>query len=553
MGKTVVNRLKKIPDYNVQVTYSQSPKNARSESAIAVNPQDSLNMIGASKRFTDPAIYAFTLAAYATIDGGKSWAEAPPLQLPPGSENLSDPVAIWDNIGNAFIFGLPVGPAPANPYQGLAVYRSSDKGFTWGAPLLIHSSTGDDKPWAAGDVNPASPYCGNLYAAWDDGSFMGFARSLDHGATWKGIMIAGEDQPAGTHLPGIPDSFSPEISVATDGTVYIVWIAGSRIKYVKSIDSGASFSPPMVAADGIGTIQSLLPHTDGWPHFPGGTFRVLTLPTGCAGSGKNVIFAWADVRSGLSRIYYRHSHNGGETWGGPPNGQPLLIGALDSPSYLHMQHFFPQLISMPDGTIGCAFYEFGQKGSAGRNLIDVLLAVSFNDGDEFTERITVTDSPWDPTLDAPLAHGDPNVTFIGDYFGLDVSSLGFFPFWTDTRTGIQEIFTSRVTNEQFVIIDEKSAVKILFGVTQDGGGIVVTPDGKGIRIPPRPGPFQDIVTGLAIHEMATSVESDEGRAMQRMAMDMVGKLAQQEIRRLDVNREQAYHSGSSANDDFTST
>jgi hypothetical protein len=111
----------------------------------------------------------------------------------------------------------------------------------------------------------------------------------------------------------------------------------------------------------------------------------------------------------------------------------------------------PQLISTPSGEIGCAFYELGPKSSISgsgianiRPLIDVIVAFSVNNGQSFSERVTVTDYPWDPAVDAPFSHGDPNVTFIGDYFGLDASRLGFFPLWTDTRTGIQEIFTARV-------------------------------------------------------------------------------------------------------------
>jgi hypothetical protein len=73
----------------------------------------------------------------------------------------------------------------------------------------------------------------------------------------------------------------------------------------------------------------------------------------------------------------------------------------------------------------------------------VVLCVSTDDGGTFPDRVDVTDMPWNPAVDAPLAHGGP-VTFIGDYFGLAASPLGFFPFWTDTRTGVQEIFTSRL-------------------------------------------------------------------------------------------------------------
>ena len=73
-----------------------------------------------------------------------------------------------------------------------------------------------------------------------------------------------------------------------------------------------------------------------------------------------------------------------------------------------------------------------------------MLAVSTDGGTTFTDRVTVTDQAWNPLLDAPNADANPAVTFIGDYFGLAASALGFFPFWTDTRTGIQEIWTARV-------------------------------------------------------------------------------------------------------------
>ena len=71
--------------------------------------------------------------------------------------------------------------------------------------------------------------------------------------------------------------------------------------------------------------------------------------------------------------------------------------------------------------------------------------MSRDGGTTFTERVIVSDQAWNPALDAPNADADPAVTFIGDYFGLAASALGFFPFWTDTRTGIQEMFIARVS------------------------------------------------------------------------------------------------------------
>ena len=142
----------------------------------------------------------------------------------------------------------------------------------------------------------------------------------------------------------------------------------------------------------------------------------------------------------MSRIYCRHSSNGGANWQGSAPGQPLLPGYLGSAANQH--DFHPQLASTPAGQIACAFYEFGPKGG-GSPLIDVVMAFSYDGGASFTRRDKVTDRPWDPAVDAPLSHGDPTTTFIGEYFGLTGSPLGFFPLWTDTRTGIQEMFTAR--------------------------------------------------------------------------------------------------------------
>jgi len=450
------------PRCNRRVTCDGSPSNARSESSIAVNPLDPYNLVGASKRFTDPATYAFSLAAYATFDGGQSWIEAPPLTLLPGWTGTSDPSVAWDDLGNAYLVALPFGPGLKLPLLGIAVYKSADGGRTWGSPTLIHSSSADDKQWAAGDATSSSPFFGNVYAVWDDGSQLRFARTTDHGATWKGIGA----QPAGSILAS--DSFSPELSVAADGTIYVVYLngqGGSQIKFVKSTDGGNSFSDPAIVARDITSIRGIFPETDGFPHFQGATFRVLTLATGCTGTGNNVIFAWADAREVIggerrSRIYYRRSTDGGNSnaWQGPASGQPLLTGVMTPAG--DKQDFHPQIISTPSGEIGCAFYEYGPMGGGEfpSNLIHVKLAVSTDNGATFPNLATVTDRAWDPTVDAPFSHGDSNLTFIGDYFGLDASRLGFFPFWTDTRTGVQEMFVSRLSvNPADVFIRDSNA------------------------------------------------------------------------------------------------
>ena len=108
------------------------------------------------------------------------------------------------------------------------------------------------------------------------------------------------------------DSFSPEINVAANGHIFIVWIAGSTIKMLVSTNGGDSFTLATPAATGVTTLSSSLGTAGGgWPVFPGGNFRVLTVPTACV-IGDTVVVAWDDFREGVSRgILLRPVNNGG--------------------------------------------------------------------------------------------------------------------------------------------------------------------------------------------------------------------------------------------------
>jgi hypothetical protein len=508
---------------NIQVTHDASANNARSESNIVVNPNNQKQIVAASKKFRNIHNYDFILASASSQDGGLSWHDSAPLKLS-GFTLLTDPALAWDDVGNVYLIGLAGNNPPAFDTVGIVIYKSTDGGQTWSAPKPIHNSSGDDKQWAAGDTNIGSKYHGRVYAVWDDGTDMRFARTKDHGATWVGAGAGAT--PAGTVL--VNDSFSPEINVSATGDIYIVWIAGSEIKMIVSTDGGDSFMPAVSPAKGVTTLNAGLPAPHGWPVFPGGTFRVLTIPSACI-FGTRVAVAWADFREGVSRIYYAISPDRGVNWSTGLSGKPLLPGPLAA-GFQH-QHFHPQMATDPSGVIGCAFYEFGPKPAT--RLIDVIIAQSVDGGTTFDHAI-VTDQPWDPAIDAPWSHGDSNVTFIGDYFGLDVSAQGFYPLWTDTRTGIQELWTDIVqAHAQFKIplgVYEQVA-QVLNGIIQDGGGDEIV-GGHIIHIPPW-GPELDILLGVAIQRIATLVASAEGIGIQKAALSMVAKVAQQEIRRLE--------------------
>jgi hypothetical protein len=415
---------------NVQVTHDASTNNARSESSIAINPNNPNQIVAASKKFANIRTYDFTLATEYSTDGGQTWHASPALALPTGATVMTDPTLAWDDSNNVFLVGLTGYNPPTWNTIGIVIYKSSDGGASWSAPNPIHNSPNDDKQWAAGDTHPKSPFHGHVYTVWDN-NCIAFARTTDHGATWTGTSGAA----AGVQIaPG--NTVYPEITVSDNGTVYVVSTdAESLVAMLVSTDGGASFHSAPNPATGITTLEATLPTVDGWAELPGGTFRVISDPT-VAAYGNIILVAWSDYREGAARIYYVRSVDGGSTWS-TPSGQRLDTATV--PSDFH--HIMPQMVVDQLGVFGCVYYEFGPKPK--KSLIDVVLSLSADEGVTFGHSVLTT-QPWDPTLDAPWAHGDSHVTFIGDYMGLDASPQGFQPVWTDTRTGIQELFTTTV-------------------------------------------------------------------------------------------------------------
>ncbi len=435
-----------FPTRNERATWSNVSQ-SRSESAIAINPRNPDNMVGSSKKFIDPAIYLFRIGVIYTFDGGVTWKESQ-LPMQQGWDGMTDPAMAFDDFGNAFLVGEPlrfnrdkIGTSDDVTGLGMVVFKSKDGGATWGNSIRLSTDTTDDKQWIVCDNNRSSPFYGNVYVSWGANTPPRFARSTDHGNTWKGKG----NEPSGSILTPY-NSFAPELSVSADGTLHILWHndGTSEIHYLRSADGGNTFGPDITVVSGVKSLRYNLPDTDGWPHFDYGKFRVITLVTDCTASTTALVVAWADMREGRSRIYYRRSLDNGVTWAGPPSGQPLLPQV----TYGDLHCFHPQIIATQSGVIGCAFYVFGKEFQ--RYVIRVQLAASWDYGATFSSFITVTDQSWDPLVNAPAVHGDPNVHFIGEYFGLDAGVGHFALLWTDTRTGVQELFSDVVRTQRIV-------------------------------------------------------------------------------------------------------
>lgn len=349
---------------------------ARNESALLINPLDTKHIAGVEEITLPDGTPS--ISARITFDGGGSWRESWPLVMEASWAGIVGPVMAIDAHGNLNLAALALDPDRAR--ASLVVYRSEDGGIHWTAPTVVLRGTAECCYSISTDLNPDSPFRGNLYLAADMGNTLCFARSVD-GKSWSGNRAA----EAGLQWSGL--CFNPEVLVDKNGHVHVVWMtapAEYNIMIATSVDGGNEFGAPAAVAEGITGAQGL-------PE---------TAPATCFAGGSVALCVWADDREGRSRIYGRRSLDGGRTWQGSSSGEPLVRNAESC------QHEFqPHLIVTAADDILCAFYEYGPKTPGGEPQVELSMVVSYDRGASFGGRMVLSERPWDPAEDKPLSRG----------------------------------------------------------------------------------------------------------------------------------------------------
>jgi hypothetical protein len=448
----------KPPYANVRV--SDDTYLAHSEPMVAENPSHPLQLVGGSKFFTNPAHYQFKIGYYYSSDGGCTWHDGGVL---PGFERealTSDVTFAFDAHGNAYALVLNTSNASES---GVSVSASHDGGATFSQPVSVYDNTNgsifSDKPWIAVDQTH-SPYSGTIYVVWsyDDSAgacataykpgcsqHLGFSRSTDGGQTFSPpreiegsapfCMNPALDRPKTSHACDAVLGATPV--VLPDGSLVIIFdyvnldatkYVPTKILAIRSTDGGSTWSNPVLVA----TVHDIP------PTFPGQHFRNFSLPAAaCDPQTGQIYVAWADEAAGQADILLTSSTDEGTTWGAP-------VRVNDDSAHDGASHFQPALAVAPDGVASVSFFD--TRNDPNHKLIDVYLAQSVDHGATFLPNVRVTTTSWDPNVDAPIDFS--GLQFIGDYQGIAADNHFVHPFWNDTRTGSQEIFTAAVPSAQ---------------------------------------------------------------------------------------------------------
>jgi len=349
------------------------PGQTGSEPAIAVNPADPDQVVGAAGRW----------AAY-SIDGGRTFT---PVQ--PGGETVraGDPSLAFDDKGNLFYCflsilknGLPGYWGHGPGANGIWVRRSSDGGRTWDKDAVaVIAWKGDepditleDMPRIWSDTQPKSAYRGSLYTAWIEWqmtqSIVLFSRSTDAGRTWSKPMRI-------STKAGLPRDDNGAVvgiigTVAPDGTQYVVWNEGLNVTLAISRDGGKTFEPSRPVFD------VAPPYFGGAAGIPG-VSRAMGFPQiGVDGQRGTLYVTWSDFRNGDVDVFISRSSDHGRTWTPPMrvNDDPVHDGADQFLQWM--------AVDPADGSVYVQFYD--RRDDPNNRKTRVTLARSTDGGTRFS-------------------------------------------------------------------------------------------------------------------------------------------------------------------------
>jgi len=379
------------------------------EPAIAVNPFDPRQVVGAAQRW----------AAYST-DGGLTFAAV----KVPGDDGPSfgDVSLAFDDRGQVFLAflsihknGLPGywGHGPGR--NGIFVLRSPDGGRSWDpTPVGIKVWQGDesdvkleDMPRIWSDTGERSPYRGHLYVAWIEWqleqSVILYSRSTDGGRTWAPPLRISTK--AGLPRDDNGAVVGPIGTVAPDGTQYVVWNEGLNITLAVSRDGGRSFaaSRPIVPV--------APPYFGGAGGIPGLT-RAMGFPqVGVDPRHGTLYVSWSDYRHGDVDVFMARSTDHGRTW-----SQPLRVN--DDPLHDGADQFLQWMAVDPkDGSVNIQFYD--RREDPANRRTQVTLARSTDGGRTFRNYAWTT------------AAFEGDNAFLGDYEWLAAYDGRVYGIWAE--------------------------------------------------------------------------------------------------------------------------
>ena len=404
---------------------------AEVEPYVALNPTNTLNVLGVWQQDRWSNGGAQGLMAAASYDGGLSWNLRPlPTSACAGGtaanggdyERASDPWVSFSPTGIAYAISLSFNDSDST--SAILVTRSSDGGSTWGNPATLIRDTSqvlNDKESITADPTDAN----YVYAVWDriNGQGYGptwFSRTSDGGQSWDAASLiydpgqnaGGGNQTLGNQIVVLPNDTLVNLFTEIDD------VSGNyqaALKIIRSTDHGSTWSTPVTIASVL-SVGTTAPQTGTTVRTGAGIGDIAVGPSG------NLYAVWQDSRfSGGKRdgIALSESTDGGLSW-----SAPVEVNAVPS-----TQAFTPSITVLSNGTLAVTYYDFRNDTPDPSTLpTDLWETLSTDGGTTWRERHV--SGPFNLDI-APNAEG----LFLGDYQGLSTDGTDPLPFFVRTVVG----------------------------------------------------------------------------------------------------------------------
>jgi hypothetical protein len=451
---------------NVQVSTDRAGV-PHAEVILAADPADSRRLLAGSMLRYEAG--EDQCVGYLSADGGKTWkAVLDPGGQPEtrGAKRAADPAVAFGRGGVAYF--LMLAAEARREHHHAVVYRSADGGLTWGEPTHVHPSTHLDRPYIAVD-HTGGAYHGRVYcnAVVVTDSLAGTGGTSADGLPQTGVGLFysadggrtfSEPVPQRVRMANLPHTAQGAggAAVLSDGTVVTLYDVAADwrrradsphlLAVERSVDGGQSFEPASPSVGERPPRGQAIPRNKfiSKTELGAGPGVVRGIPClavdGSGGSHRDRLYAvWEAYDGTRGRVMLSASADKGLTWSEPV---PVSDGADAGAAGRYRGASMPAVAVNPNGVVGVSWYDTRDAAGADPGW-DVRFAVSRDGGTTWGPSVRVSEKS--SALTGAMAKKLGRV-WRGDTAGLAAGADGaFHPLWIDTRTGVPQVWTARVT------------------------------------------------------------------------------------------------------------
>lgn len=399
---------------------------ANNSPTLARNPTRHANLVVTNRIDTQQ----FSCALHVSFDGGTRWSTRS-IPIPEGEEpKCFAPDAAFASDGTLYLSFVTLGGNGNVPHAAWTVH-SRDGGRTLSKPRRALGPLAFQVRLTADPAHPRRLYLTWLQAAEvglfrfaDRASPIRFARSDDGGFTWRRSTRVSSAARARV--------VAPSAAVAPDGEIYVLYLdlGQDRLDYEagheglggppyqgrfelvlgRSRDGGASWEESVVE-------RRLVPIERFLVFLP-------AFPSVAVDRRDGRVYAgFHDRRLGDSDVLVWSLPPGARRWQGPTRVNDTPVGDGTS-------QYLPKLAVAPDGRLDVVYYD--RRSDPGNVMNEVSLQSSFDEGESFTNRVSLSRRQFDSRIGFGSERNMPD---LGSRLGLLSDETRAVAVWADTRFG----------------------------------------------------------------------------------------------------------------------